>query len=666
MGVFAHANAGKTTITEHLLYNTQTISDIGRVDAGTTVTDSLKLERQRGITIQSSVVSFFLNGRKIQLIDTPGHVDFSAEVERAINALDGAVLVISGVEGIEAQTFTIWKQLNEKGIPTIIYINKMDRLGANYSRVLSDLKQKLHANIVPVSMVDVVEGNATVRRSTTNEILEYLFDIAPEYVDSKLDNLEMYSYDECLHDVYSLSRSNKLCCVIGGSALKGIGITHLMECLDNCLPSHHEKNGSFAGFVFAVRIRDGKKRAYIKILQGNLSLKDTLTLSEENEVKVSSLFLSQGTNLIPVNTVTSGDVAILENLAVSSGQVIGDSNAFEKLVNYIHPVLDMQVSFSTRHSVESILSALNIMNEEDPYLNVRFSVETKKICVSLMGEVQAQVVRQMVKERFDLDIQFENPVLIHKEAPTKSGKSSAYYTRVSGVELEVVPLDKGAGFRYKSKLSTDFLHKKYQRQTERLVLQYAKQGVFGWEVTDAEVRLINGKFDSLGSEPKHFNIAVPLAFMRALKKCNMEVLEPISQFTIVVPESQLNLITQYVMSKGAVFEVQYGEKKIVTITGEIPMRQIMDAPMIIAKLTSGLGLFYSKIIKYNTSYQQDVVNQYYGADPRNEVCFVINDMKSGLDALDPIMSKKKKVSKSKFKRVQKEKEIRSLKSKGEL
>lgn len=666
IGIFAHANAGKTTITEQLLFNTNTIKNVGRVDAGNTVTDSMALERERGITIQSSVVTFELNNRIIQLIDTPGHVDFSAEVERAINALDGAVLVVSGVEGVEAQTFTIWNQLTEKNIPTVIYINKMDRMGADFNRTVDDLKTKLHANVVPTQIVNYKNGIMSSRKPTPEEMLEYLLDVDTEYVNSLLDNLDILKYEDIIDYIYRQSRKSKLCCVIGGSALKGTGIKELMICIAHCLPSHKVKNGKFSGYVFAVRIRNGKKRAYMKVLQGTLALKDSLELSEDNEVKVSSLYLARGITLIPVSEVKSGDIAICENLAVYSGQVIGFCEEVNHFTNYVHPILDMQVAISGNDDASEILKALEILAEEDPYLNVRFSAEINKICVSLMGEVQSQVVRQMVHERFNIDISFENPVLIHKETPTICGKASAYYTRVSGVELEVVPLPCGSGFHYESKLSTDYLHKKYQRQTERLVKQYIRQGLFGWEVTDAAVYLVNGKFDSLGSEPKHFNIAVPLALMRALKKCKMEILEPISEFSIVIPEEQLHLITQYVISKGAIFEVTYNKKGTVTLNGEVPLRQIMDAPIVIAKLTSGLGLFYNKISKYNPSFHQNIENQYYGPDPRNEVRFVINDMKAGLDSLDPVMSKKKKVSRSKFKRVQKEKTIKSLKAKGEL
>lgn len=666
IGIFAHANAGKTTITEQLLYRTKVTSSVGRVDSGTTVTDSMSIEKERGITIQSSVVSFNIGDIKFQLIDTPGHIDFYAEVERAINALDGAVLVISGVEGVEAQTFSIWKQLQEKNVPTIIYINKMDRMGADYSRVLIELQSKLHANVIPINWINKQGDDYSNDTLPKEEMLNYLFDTDPEFAYSALENIKNIELDNLNEHIYELSRNNRLSVVIGGSALKGVGITELVECVHHCFPGYSENNGEFFGYVFAVRVREGKKRVFIKVLRGKLALKDLLRIDEGNEIKVSSLYLSEGIIFRPVDELKCGDVGIIDNLPVSSGQYIGVCDGSERKSNYMYPILDMQVEFSDKYDVYEIINALNILNEEDPCINVRYSTETKKIIISLMGEVQGQVIVQMMKERFELDIKLCNPVIVHKETPSQIGKGSCYYTRVSGVELEVLPLEPGSGLKYKSKLSTDFLHKKYQRQTERLVMKYIKQGVMGWEVTDAEVHLINGKFDSLGSDPLHFNIAVPLALMRALRQCHEKILEPISQFVVVSPESSFNVVLQYLNGKGATFEISYESNNIVKINGEINTKLIFDAPLDIIKLTSGLGFFYSRIAKYSLSAEQNIENEFVGADPRNEVQFVISDMKAGLDSLDPIMSKKKKESKSKYKRVQKEREIKELKKKGLL
>ena len=189
IGIFAHANAGKTTITENLLYETNVIENIGRVDTGNTVTDSMKIEKERGITVRSSLVSFDVNGKKVQLIDTPGHVDFSAEVERAINVLDGAVLAISGVEGVEAQTYTIWKALREKNIPTIFFINKMDRAGADFTRTLKELKEKLSAEIIPLeNIIRNDDSSLSFEETSKEELMEYQSDVEDE-VD---DLIELY------------------------------------------------------------------------------------------------------------------------------------------------------------------------------------------------------------------------------------------------------------------------------------------------------------------------------------------------------------------------------------------------------------------------------------------------------------------------------------------
>ena len=381
---------------------------------------------------------------------------------------------------------------------------------------------------------------------------------------------------------------------------------------------------------------------------------------------MSALSIPIGNRLVSVEQVAAGDIAVLENSSLICGQIIGDLRSINDFKMDLNPVLDMQV-LSGESQSEDVVKALNILNEEDPYLNVRYSPNTMKMCVSLMGEVQGQVVEQMIFERFGLKISLQNPTLIHKETPSQEAVATAYYTRVSGIEVKVTPLPRGNGLVYKSKVSTDILHKKYQRQSERLIMQYIKQGVFGWEVTDAEINIIDGRFDSLGSEPKHFNIAVPLALMRALKASNPIVLEPVSEYTIVFPDSFSSIVIQYVSGLNGVYNIAYTPNNTISISGEAATRNLANAPLTIAKLTSGRGIFYSKVTKYQESYNNQVVeNNFYGPDSRNEVTFVINDMNAGLDSLDPVMTKRKKESKSKYKRVQREKEIRTLKAKGEL
>lgn len=515
LGVFAHANAGKTTITEHLLYHAGVINDVGRVDSGNTVTDNMKVEKERGITVRDSLVTFELDGKTIQLIDTPGHIDFSAEVERAISVLDGAVLVISGVEGLEAQTFTIWRALQQKNIPVIIFINKMDRLGADYDRVLGELQKYLNLSTLTLTHVyPQSDGTLKVIPSNVEDLIEEISMVDDETLEHYVNKPDM-DFSLIADKIIELTKKNKLFPVIGGSALIDVGIKDLIESISRYIPATTRNlNPPFSAFVYTIRVNENGKNAYVKILNGSLSLRDTVKTGEETTGKIKNLYLAQGSKLLSVDTVYSGDIAIINGLDVKCGQFIGDSEDLDNYINFVNPLLTMEVNPINKKDTIDLMNALRVLNEEDPYLNIRYNERTNSIYCSLMGEVQAQIIKTYLEERFDMKANIENPVIIHKEIPTVSAHAKATYTTVSGIGLEVKPLERGSGFQYVSKVSTDYLHIKYQRQVERLIKYYSKQGLHGWELTDVEVALIDGQFDSMGSDPMHFNIITPLALFR--------------------------------------------------------------------------------------------------------------------------------------------------------
>lgn len=658
LGIFAHANAGKTTITEHLLYHTGVIQTVGRVDSGNTVTDNLKVEKERGITVRDTLVSFELDGKTIQLIDTPGHVDFSAEVERAISVLDGAILVISGVEGLEAQTFTIWRALQEKNVPVIIYINKMDRKGANYDKVLAELRKILNVStltlthvyqeddgglvIEPSSLHDLIEEVSM----TDNEVLEHY--VNNDQIDSKL----------MASKILELTRDCKLFPVIGGSALIDVGIKDLVESIGRYIPTSNRNIAyPLSAFVYTIRVDETGKNAYVKVLNGSINLKDSIKLSEDKIGKVNHMYLAQGSKLTSTDTVYAGDIAIINGLDVKCGQLIGEISGFDKYVSFVDPLLTMEINPVNKDESIRLMEALKILNEEDPHLNVRYNVKTNSIYCSLMGEVQAQIIKTYLDERFGIQVNIENPIIIHKETPTVKASAKATYTTVSGVGIEVTPLERGTGFRYVSKISTDFLHLKYQRQIERLINYYSKQGLHGWELTDIEVALVDGQFDSMGSDPMHFNIITPLALFRSLKQAKMKLLEPISTFTIIVPQASLSAVTKLLSSKAAIYQLTKNFDEIVTIEGEVPAANMMNFSVELSQVTTGRGTYSSYVSKYEISRNQDVEIGYVGADPRNETTFLINDMRASLEPLDRTLMKKKKESRSKFARQQKESEF---------
>ncbi len=657
LGIFAHANAGKTTITEHLLYHTNVIDHIGRVDTGNTVTDNMKVEQERGITVRDSIVSFELDGKTVQLIDTPGHVDFSAEVERAINVLDGAILVISGVEGLEAQTYTIWRALQEKNVPVIIFINKMDRQGADFDRVVAELQTNL--NVPTMTLKHVIRNNngeLKIENSKIEDIIEELSMVDDEVLEKYL-NSENIDGNWLAEKICVLTHNCKLFPIIGGSALIDVGVTDLVDAISKYIPTTIKNiNSELSAYVFMIRVDENGKNAYVKVLNGKLENRDAIQTSEGTTEKVKNLTISNGSKMVSVDKVYSGDIAIVNGLDVKCGQIIGNQKGFDKYISFVKPLLTMEVNPEKKEDTIELMRALRVLNEEDPYLNVRYNERTNSIFCSLMGEVQAQIVKSLLDERFGLKVNIENPVVIHKEVPTIPSRAKASYTTVSGIELEVTPLKRGSGFRYVSKVSTDFLHLKYQRQVERLINYYSKQGLKGWELTDMEVALIDGQFDSMGSDPMHFNIITPLALFRCLKQSRMKLLEPILRYIITLPEKDLSGVIKLLYSKSAMYEITNRFDEIITIEGEAPASNMMNFPLELSMMTSGRGTYTSYVSRYDISKNQDAELEYIGVDPRNETTFIINDMKASLEPLDKTLMKKKKESRSKFARQQKEKE----------
>ncbi len=655
LGIFAHANAGKTTITEHLLYHTGVIKTIGRVDSGNTVTDNLKVEKERGITVRDTLVSFELNDKIVQLIDTPGHVDFSAEVERAISVLDGAILVVSGVEGLEAQTFTIWRALQEKKVPVIVFINKMDRKGANYNRTLGELQKFLNMPTLTLTHIyQENDGSLKTIPSSLRDLIEEVSMVDDEILEYYVNNGKM---DDKLIEkkILELIRECKLFPVIGGSALTDVGMKDLVESIGRYIPATTKNIDSpLSAFVYTIRVDETGKNAYVKILNGSINLKDDLKLTEDEAGKVNRMYLVEGAKLTSVDTAYSGDIVIINGLDVKCGQLIGETKGLDNYAGFVNPLLTMEINPVNKGESIELMRALRILNEEDPHLDVRYNERTNSIYCSLMGEVQAQIIKTYLNERFGLEANIENPIIIHKEVPTIKASAKATYTTVSGVEIEVTPLERGAGFRYVSKISTDFLHIKYQRQIERLIKHYSKQGLHGWELTDVEVALVDGQFDSMGSDPKHFNIITPLALFRSLKQAKMKLLEPISAFIVNTPQISLSAVTKILSNKGAIYQLTKSFDEIVTIEGEVPSANMINFPVELSQVTTGRGTFSSYISKYEISNNQNVEIDYIGADPRNETTFVINDMRSSLEPLDKVLMKKKKESRSKFARQQRE------------
>jgi len=653
VGIFAHSNAGKTTLTEQILYHTKVIDVLGRVDSGNTASDTLNVERDRGISVRSTLVTFDLHNKVVQLVDTPGHIDFSSEIERAINILDVAILVVSGVEGIESQTSVIWNALERKRVPVFIYINKLDRVGSNFDRVVKEIEETF--NIKTISLYNFnTESSKTMSiiDKSNAELMIELANVSEDAYECYINGI-LFDADYIKRKIRKLFQVNKVYLCYGGSSLNGIGIQEIISGLNDYAMNYlGNENNTFEAYVYSVKVEHDGKWCYAKILNGKLEVKDKIKVNDDIEI-INNLFLVNGITLSSVKDALPGEIVVIKGLDVKSGTYLGDCYG-QEVIRFVNPLLTARVKNENVDKL-TLFDALQILAIEDPYLNVKHDCVTNEICVDLLGDIHSEILKQMLNERFSIVATFVEPTVIYKETVSDDVSADATYTSVSGVTIQVKPLARGSGMRYISNLSTDFMHKKYQRRIERLICEYVKQGMFGWEVIDTEVSLIGGQFDSMGSDPSHFNIAVPIALFRCLKKSRVQILEPMCNFEISFPTKFLSKVYSSLSERNAKFYVLKSNDTTTVVHGEAAFADMMNFSIILIKMTKGVGIFRSHFSGYEISRNQFKEIPFMGSDPRNEVVFVINDMKASLESLDKPLMKKKKDSRSKFKRKQREK-----------
>lgn len=629
IGIFAHANAGKTTVTENILFNSGVISEIGRVDTGTTVTDNMNLERERGITIKSSYVTFQEGDFVYQLLDTPGHVDFSAEVVRAMSVLDVAVFVISGVEGIEAQTVTIWNMLKKMKIPTVFYINKLDRDGADYQEVIRRIKKYLTSDLVELENVVIDNKRVTVSLKKDEDLIEQIAEIDDEVLKLFLDGSQIDS-DWMNNRIKTLVGDRKLFFVVAGSALMKLGVKELLDSIIKYYSFETKQmEEMFCGKVYMVKRKDGVKESYVKVLNGKINNRDNVWVNGE-EQKIKSLQKMVGSTKFNCETAQKGQLIIVTGIDCTSGDyVCADQNQ----IIMKHEEISVSPMFTTSITAVNSLEenklwlAVNELNDEDPYLNCRLDDFSKKIQIDLMGKLQGETIKQIISERFSIETELNPPSIIYKETPLCAANGKAGYTKTSNVAFRIEPLERGSGFVFESALDTDYLFAKYQKQCERLVKKYSQCALHGWNLTDCKVILIGGKCDNVGSEPKDYNIAAPIAFARAIKAAGTRLLEPIVKYELYVSKEYYQDIMSQVMRLNRGYEEIIEKKQGFYIIGQAFISEMESLANQLRESSGGMGRLnyffsgYDDALFQNDEAHNDTLD--YGDTPFNEELFVM-------------------------------------------
>ncbi len=589
LGIFAHANAGKTTLTEQILKKTNVISTVGRVDKGSTVTDSLEVEKNRGITIKSSYVTFNLGDTKVQLIDTPGHVDFSAEVIRAINVLDVAVLVVSGVEKVEVQTKVIWDMLEKRNIPTFIFCNKLDRIGASYEDTLSRIGKVLSKKAIPFNKTDEALNITKVDKEVLAEAYSNCDDDVLSYL---LDNSDKELDADWFHEATcKLISKRKIFPVFAGSALKDIGLDEFLSALKEYIPFKEIISSNniedFSGYVYMVRITDKHRLTYIKILSG--CMKNMMHINQNNkDYKITALMKIVGNDKRKCDKVYQGEIALVVGLDAAIGEIIGENHDAATNIFNLNPMFRVDVIPQENEGIDRLRKALQFMNQEDPLLNLKYNNRSKKFQIDLMGDLQGESIIALLGEKYGVRACVSDAKIIYKESPKARGFGESCYTGFSYVAVRVLPQEEGFGVIVRSDVSESELHKKYIAQVLRLLRKYLESGLYGWEVTDLIVELCFADWDNVVSKQLHFNIATPIALARALKKAGTKLLEPIMSYEITFDNIYYNSIMAAIISfKKTYTNIINLDDDIVKIIGDAYISEINFLSKNLKRMTSG-------------------------------------------------------------------------------
>ncbi len=628
LGILAHVDAGKTTLTERLLYAAGVIDEVGSVDAGTTQTDSLALEQQRGITIKTAVVSFVVDDVTVNLIDTPGHPDFIAEVERSLSVLDGAVLVISAVEGVQAQTRLLMRALQRLHVPTLVFVNKIDRGGARSEGVLQDISEKLTPAIVAMgSASDLGTRSAgfTPYGQADAAFAARLADVLADQNDSILaayvDDETALSYHALRAELAEQTKQALVHPVYFGSAKTGAGVDPLMAGVAELLPATEgDVDGPVSGTVFKVeRGPAGEKIAYVRMFSGAVRVRDRLRFGRDDEAKVTAIGVFDRGSVVRRSSVAAGRIGKLTGLAeIQIGDAIGSSETASEHHHFAPPTLETVVVPRRPADKGALRVALAQLAEQDPLINLRQDDVRQEIYVSLYGEVQKEVIQETLANDYGLDIGFRETTTICVERPMGTGSaveskgdpSNPFPLGAVGLRIEPAPIDTGVAFRREVELHGT-MPRSFFKAVEETVHETLREGIYGWQVTDCLVTMTHSGYTprqshshqgfnkAMSSTAGDFRSLTALVLMDALKEAGTTVCEPIHRFHLEeIPADMLGAVLPALGRLQAVPQTPLMRGSSCTLEGEIPAARMHELQQQLRALTRGEGVLELAFERY--------------------------------------------------------------------
>ena len=628
LGILAHVDAGKTTLTERLLWAAGVIDEIGRVDDGSTQTDTLTLERQRGITIKSAVVSFEIDGVTVNLIDTPGHPDFIAEVERVLDVLDGAVLVISAVEGVQPQTRLLMRTLKRLRVPTLIFVNKIDRAGAQRERLLRSIAERLTSAIIPMGSTSGLGTRSpsftpygAADPGFTSGLIDLLADHDDAFLAAYVDDEATVSYRRLRDELAAHTGKALVHPVFFGSAITGAGVEELISGITELLPAAEgDVDGPVSGSVFKIeRGPAGEKIAYVRMVSGTLRVRDRPQFGRNGEGKVTAISVFERGSAVQRASVADGQIGKLWGLGeIRIGDVIGNSETASERHYFAPPTLETVVVPRRPADKGALHVALTQLAEQDPLIDVRQDDSRQELFVSLYGEVQKEVLGATLENDYDIDVEFRETRMICVERPVGVGEAvellpearspTSPFLATIGLRIEPGAAGSGVQFGLDVKVGSIPTHvyktvEAFHEAMERNVLETLRQGIYGWEVTDCTVTMTDCDYQAPprrwpGTTASDYRLLTPLVLMGAVKQAGTVVCEPIHRFHLEIPADTFGATVSALARLRAAVQTQKMRGSSYTLVGEIPAARVHELRQQLPGLTRGEGLVECEFDSY--------------------------------------------------------------------
>ena len=599
IGIFAHVDAGKTTLSEQLLVHAGRLRQAGSVDRGTAHTDQMDVERRRGISVKATCVSFSWKGTQVRLIDTPGHTDFSAEIERSFWAIDGAVLVADAVQGVQPQTEALFEALSAQGLPILFFLNKTDRPGADPQRVLAQIRKRLSPLAVPAWDEDGLTEFVCASDDTLTE--RYLNGAPP-------DAAELDRY------LAGLTARGKAYPALYGSALRDEGIDRLLDAVTRWLPGPETAGADLCGVAFSVSADPVMGRGlWVRLYGGRLENRmpvDLVTGTDKItgrdivvQRKITQIRSDEGQD---IGVLTAGGIGIVYGLGdLAIGHVFGRGDLLPRKVRpgqFRAPLITVQVIPEKPEQMNALREACAVLSGEDPLLKSRYMNGTGELQLQVMGKIQLEIVQELLSSRFGLSVRFGEPTVIYRETIRERAQGFVAYTMPKPcwaiLEFDLAPGPRGSGVTFSSIVPGKDILPRYQHQVEQALPQALSQGRLGWQVTDVQITLTGGNHHLIHTHPLDFIVATPMGIQDGLRRGGSVLLEPVLEMKLIIPDEYVGRIISDVRTMRGSVTDSSSEDGVTVLTAHVPAAASLDYPIAFASATSGRGSMSTRLKGY--------------------------------------------------------------------